>query len=799
MTPLDPGPDQIKAIKERLYLLGFDCGALDASMSDETKSSLRTFNGYWNHPTINRLTDPVVLPPAAPAPLSPPFFDNDTITALLEIEDEHRSVKSPAIQQLAVTTATIQVSRNRIGRSGYSTTINQATPLAVKVVSVPATFLPFSEYGMINIEIKGFEKVQSLMFRIYRNYEADKDKISIPGDKLIYQEILDREAVLSLAKQGPKNNLGKHHEAKAFIMKYECTGGFGGFFNSSLGIAIEKLHAPYKVRIWVSSIKSFFDNYKFNPTTAVPTSRRLYDEPKNLHYLDSKKRSDVQRGRTKILSGATPTDSSYANEPDVNHMDSVHDKSYFAWIDKSESKTLKTRWADFAKWNSALKREKYWTGNDDQAVNLIETVCEHKHDARFVIDNQIQEETLPINFAKDPVGIYLEFREKLDRDGPNFKFADLAELFANIERHINLVKRRLCCGQWRHIDSAVKNDVLPFIDATVIPEIKRLQSEQFPYDDSILFCEKFMSFFSMIVHHAVVKPELSFFPNYDIQKANQPPLDPNGVQPFANWLRDRRNRIDGCRSTAPSEYGTGIGHKYLTSQSTADKAFVAKSFTDTFPDLKNEVRTVQSGRDIGKPILIPSYNPLDPYFFVRIRAVPMFAIGMLDMQYLNADGIRQIPVGFFEHDMFHVCTPQTGVQQWKTLYKRLCDVIDANPGFDPTIAEKLVYLKWQDNIDKITAKIDSFSDTRQKTLAFLMFWLLHEPKSGVVAPALPEPKLITERLTQQAPNGAELVLKAIRDEDAIDFFGSYSHPFMQYLNWASTQYAFLAPDLEDAA
>ena len=796
LTPLDALPDRIKAIKERLYLLGFDCGTLDAAINDETKKALRTFNGYWNHPTINRLTDPVVLPPAVPGPLNAPYFDGDTLDVLTEMEDEYQPIKSPAIQQHAATTATIQISRNRIGRSGYSTTLNRATPLAVKIVSAPSSLPSFANYAMIQLEIKGFEKVQSLLFRIYRNYDTNRDKISVPGDKLIYQEILDREAVMSLIKQGPKNNMGVHHEAKAFIMKNEVTGGFSGFFNSFLGLAYERLHAPYKIRVWVSSINGFFENYKFVQTTDIPSSRKVFSETANLHYLDQKKRADVQRGRASSLSGA-PANTSYRNEPDINHMDSVHDKSFFAWIDKSESSNLKTRWTELARWNSALKREKYWTGNDEQSVNLIEEVCKDGHDARFIIDNQIQEEAFPIDFAKDPAGIYLEYREKLDAEGPNFKFPELAEVFSNIEHHINLIKRRLCCGQWRHLDPTVKNDVQPFFGSTILPEIKRIEGNGFPYDDSILFCEKFMSFFSLIVHHAVVKPELSFFQNYDLRKSTQPPLDPNIIVPFAHWLRDRRNRVDGCRSTAGSEYGIVTGHRYHTSQSTADKAFVAKSNTDTFPQLKDEVSKVQNGRNIAKPILVPSYNPLDPYFFVRIRAVPMYAIGMLDMQYLNADGIRQIPVGFFEHDMFHVCTPGTGIQQWKTLYKRLCDVIDANPSFDPAVAEKLVYVKWQENVEKITAKIDSFSGVRRDTFAFLLFWLLHEPKTGILPPALPEPKLMSERLTQQDAYGVDLVLKTIKDENTTDFFGNYSHPFMQYLNWATAQYAFLAPELED--
>src|ERR1041385_8709857 len=85
LTPLDPPADQLKALKERLYLLGFDCGTLDNSPSNESRDALVTFNCYWNHPTIRKW---VPLPPAQPAQprvplpapvLTAPYYDADTV------------------------------------------------------------------------------------------------------------------------------------------------------------------------------------------------------------------------------------------------------------------------------------------------------------------------------------------------------------------------------------------------------------------------------------------------------------------------------------------------------------------------------------------------------------------------------------------------------------------------------------------------------------------------------------------------------------------------------------------------
>jgi hypothetical protein len=855
LTPLDSASEQVKAIKERLYLLGFDCGTLDNNLNDETKKALRTFNGYWNHPTIHRLIDPVVLPlddkyliaghldnlgqlveaktvlPADVPPLAPPYYDKMTIDCLKEIEDKGQIIKKLA--PAGVTKFFINLSRKTKGGSGYSTTINTTKPLAVKVVSTPKSFSPFSEFAAIKIEISGFKDVKSLLIRIYRNFDSTKDETAIPGDKLIYQEVLDYEGIQALTEKGPQNNLGKHHEAKAFIMNQEVGGGFSGSFRQFLGVAYERLHAPYKIKVWVSTVDKFFEKYAFSSNAKEPSSRSvLKKEEANLHYLDDQKREKVRRGRKESLTfQESLRDTSYRNEPDVNHLDTVHDKSNIVKTDSSESMELLLNWGELAKSNLALNQSRLWTEKDEHQINLMEEPCPVPHNARFLLDNLIQEELLPKIFSQDPVGTYMELRGRLDSpDGENFQFAEMSELFANIERHINIIKRRLCCGQWKHLESPIKDDVLSFIDTKILPEIGRLKGATYPYDESVLFCEKFISFFSYIVHKAVVQYELDFFTNFDLQKADQPPF---GKQPplpgtistdkydsYASWLRDRRNQIDGCRSTAGSEYGITTGHKFHTNIDSAEKAFVATSFSDTYPLLKNEIKTFMDykTRQIGKAVLLPSYNPLDAYYFVKIRAVPMYVIGMLDMQYLNADGIRQIPVGFFEHDMFHVATPGPGTQQWKTLYKRLCEVIDASQSTPNPLTEQQVYQKWQDNVTIIKQRINSHSGDRQKTLGFLLFWLLHEPKSGdreewitwlesqglskaaadkqykdFPHPAMPEPTLMTNRLL----HGFEMSLRNLRREDATDFFGDYSHPFMPNLDWATTIYAFLASQLED--
>jgi len=800
LTPLDSPAEQLKAIKERLYILGFDCGSLDNSPNNESKDALITFNCYWNHPNFRKWLPPARKadpPPAVPAPAAP-YYDQDTIKCLKEI-DEVIQPASPS-GKAASERRKLDVSRSRRERSGgVDLTLNSASALAIKIVSAPDSLSPFAEFAAIELEIRGFELMRSLMIRIYRNFDPKTDANAIPGARMVYQEILDSDAIESLPEKGVAENKGSHHPAKAYIMRQVIGGGMNGGFGNYLGVAYERLHAPYKVRVWASTKDKFFEKYAFTPTGSTKSRKISKSDVPSLHYLEDKPREEVRRRRKVALANTgTVQDEFHLIEPDINHVDSVHDKSNIVKADKSEA--IRFYWHEIEKSNAALARPKYWTKADQHQINLIAHPCP-THNSRFLIDNQIEMEMLPNIFVKNPVEVYWELRGRLDRDGENFKYTELSEVFANVERHINIIKRRLCCGQWSHVGDNIKSDALSTIDF-IETRAQGLKSGSFPYNDSLIFLNSFMSFFSYVVHKAVVQDELKFYETCDLQKGNQPRL--TDLARFPDYLRDRRNNIDGCRSPAQSEYGMLQGHHFHNSiQSrpffdvlgTVFSYLKVKEGVDSFMDY--------SVRKIGKVILLPSYNPLDAYFFVKIRAVPMYMVGMLDMQYLGADGIRQIPIGFFEHDCFHVASPRSGgTQQWRTLYKRLCELIDASAP-PVRLTERQVYDKWQDNVKMIDQIMAVNGGNKRETLGFLLFWLLHEPKSGTVlpylqsrgvasaniaglidsfpSPATPEPTLLTDRLN----HAFQMSLQNIRQEDSTDFFGSYSHPFMADLDWAA--------------
>ena len=814
LTPLDSATDQLLAVKERLYLLGFDCGTLDNNVNNETKKALLTFNGYWNHATIRKWLPPArVGEPPPPAPNPPaPYYDNDTIACFKEIEDK----LPPAAKPVPATppAKNVDVSRSHRERSDFGLTLNVAAPLAVKIVSTPDLISPFSQFGAIKIEINRFEQVKSLMIRIYRNFDPQTDENAVPGERMVYQEILDDKAIAALTDKDFKHNIGEHHKAKAYIMRQVVGGGMNGSFGSYIGVSYESLHAPYKIRVWVSAKDKFFEKYAYKPTANAPSRKISKSDEPHLHYLDDDKRTEVRRRRKVSLAdtGAVQ-DVFHLIEPDINHVDTVHDKSNIVKSDASDP--IRLYWNDLSNSNTALKRSKFWTKKDGDEINLIGKTCP-QHNARFLVDNLIEEEIFPKLFAGDPVEIYWDLRTRLDNEGENFRYPELKEVFANVSRHMNIIQRRLCCGQWSSIDKAVRSDALSFIDK-IASAPDDLKAAGFPYEKCLIFLNSFISFVSYVVHKAVVQYELDFYINFDLQANIQPPFDRsnNNFSNYAFYLRDRRNNIDGCRSTAQSEYGMQDGH-HFNKGNKSEPFFDILGRKDSYLKIKDAVDAWMDykTRKIAKVILVPSYNALDAYFFVRIRAVPMYLIGMLDMQYLNADGIRQIPVGFFEHDCFHVTTPDTGTQQWRTLYKRLCEVIDASVA--PKLTEKAVYDRWQVNIKTIHQMVNAYTDNKKKTLGFLLFWLLHEPRSGSVYkylqsqgvapsdiadmmnsfphPAMPEPTPISIRLKY----GHKMALQNIRQEDDTDFFGDYSHPFMADLDAAARIIEqFILPRMND--
>src|SRR5213075_382018 len=107
--------------------------------------------------------------------------------------------------------------------------------------------------------------------------------------------------------------------------------------------------------------------------------------------------------------------------------------------------------------------------------------------------------------------------------------------------------------------------------AKIVGDAATLKAAGFPYERCLIFLNSFISFVSYIVHKAVVQDEIDFYTDFDLQKNIQPAFNKTNANftSYANYLRDRRNNIDGCRSTAQSEYGMLAGHDFHSANKSA--------------------------------------------------------------------------------------------------------------------------------------------------------------------------------------------------------------------------------------
>lgn len=842
LLPLNVGadpienPDQVKALKQRLNLLGFDCGELNNSINDATKRALFTFAGYCDHPDIGcsimvpyqplKTNNPcpscgktLELPfewcrehqakKSEAVPLAQTeFYDDQLIEKLMELEDEWGQDEEETSSEEGIFVRQY-LSRSHMDRSGVvDLSVNVVTPLAVKIVSVPASFLRFKEFAAIELSIEGFDEVKSLLFRVYRNFDEQEDALGVAKEKLVYQEVLDAEAVKNLPGQGPAedDNKGPHHPAKAHILREMIGGGMTGFFGNYIGKAFDLLHAPYRVVVWISNEETAFDEFmqeQDEPEDPLDESsaenhRHGVAGAHSTHAL-REVRVERERSLSDVEEVVIVEESA---EPEFDETETVHDSSFVHTRPAQEAAGPREDWSALVKRNMRVNQEDFWTERNERGINLIGQPCPD-HDLRFLERNKIQPEQFPVKFLNDPLGVYLDLRRRLDREGENFRYIELAEVLFNVDRHMNTIKRRLCCGQWAYVEQGLKQSIVTFIDETIMPALTRLLNDQCPYDRTMNFCNSFMFFFTFVVYKAVMRPELDFYDAFGLRN------EAYAVRGEDAKVRYRRGHIDGNSSTRQ----TDIGEEYEASNDPSVfftsagnqryddvKAFLNEdlrndkyaSYKTNHPDLGRRQRRPAKRRlaEIGKIIMVPSYNPLDVNFFVKIRAVPMYMIGMFDLQYLTADGIRQSPEKFFEHDLFHVGRRNDVVSQWQTLYDRLCEAYEENGNWNDPDVEFGVYRSWQEKINEINGRIgemgaveidvfglgknDQPDGDRRFTMEFLYFFLFHEPLTNKGNPVVAESGALLNRINFDIIGD---VVKKVKE----DFFGDYAYRSLTHL------------------
>lgn len=150
-----------------------------------------------------------------------------------------------------------------------SQTIVAATAVSVRLLKIVE--VPGGPVAM-KVQLKRLKKsdgswnIKSLMLRIYRNYDAGSDGTSLPVEKLVYQEVLRKDALDLLADAQKNTDSG--------IPEVEEKEHLSGLDIASVAKRSTLSHSPYKIRVWVSTKKNAFGKAGdiYRPYTGEPAA-----------------------------------------------------------------------------------------------------------------------------------------------------------------------------------------------------------------------------------------------------------------------------------------------------------------------------------------------------------------------------------------------------------------------------------------------------------------------------------------------------------------------------------------------
>lgn len=653
-------------------------------------------------------------------------------------------------------------SRSRRERSdSIGLTINTKSELAVRVESVPEEFHTFTQFPWLKVQITGCERVKSLLLRIYRNFDPARDTGELPFNRLVYQEVLHLEDIRALPlNPAHKKNVALQNPDVAFLLEYNVGYGNGAFLPIGKGnVSWHRVHSPYKVKVWVATDAKAFDQYEKDALT-----QGLHTEPPAMpSYLfrpaPASPASDDAAPKDDSSATSTDEEDDSSSEaaieitPDARSL--VHDElnkekgepqdegekkdkeKLTVLSDESDTseeaaepkelqrvappKELLTNWIKIRQIEAKLlPPPKYWTKKNERGINLIGKPCK-EHDHVFHQKNQIRLETFAREFQRKPLEIYLDLRARSLQDH-NFHYPELQETFENIERHINLIQQRVCCGEYQWLPDGKKSDIKVVMES-LRNEIKALRaanpaqritksawvndvSPGFPNLDAQKFIAKFTLIFDYLIAKVKFDPELEFHRRNTADYTKR--IEAKGEAVTA--LTYHRNHLVGMEMKLGGYYKYGDDIKAWYKEA-GEKL------------LHNHGKFARSLKE-PKVILLPSYNPLNTTFFTRVRQVGMYMLGLIDLPYLMADKLYMCPRDFFDHDNFHIVAMSEGAtkQQWGTI----CDRVAALK--DTLGSEEEVFVFWDKNAQLLEREVNTITDKNlQEAVDTLLFALLHEP------------------------------------------------------------------------
>lgn len=123
-------------------------------------------------------------------------------------------------------------------------------------------------------KIDGSWNIKGLMLRVYRNYDIAWGEKALPKENLVYQEILRKDDIDTLPDAYLEDDGGL--PVIEYQPRFESAG-------ASAAYESHVIHSPYKIRVWVSTLKNAFGKEMDNltPYTDEPEisyTRQIHDQ-----------------------------------------------------------------------------------------------------------------------------------------------------------------------------------------------------------------------------------------------------------------------------------------------------------------------------------------------------------------------------------------------------------------------------------------------------------------------------------------------------------------------------------------
>ncbi|MEP6903997.1 MAG: hypothetical protein ABJA66_19895, partial [Actinomycetota bacterium] len=389
---------------------------------------------------------------------------------------------------------------------------------------------------------------------------------------------------------------------------------------------------------------------------------------------------------------------------------------------------LISTWSN-ASQEKVIKNPKCWTSEDKLGVNMMEQPCQI-HTDQFRAKNQMLADDFGGNiFPNNPVKTYLSMWRHRSREGknPDFPYPEIRFCLENIRRHINRMEHRLCCGEYCHqLDDRFKNIGECF--KILLEDLVNLEKGNFPYEKCMIFLPKFVHVLEWITYFTITRPEIYFYEIADYD---------NVFRAISGKRGESKGREERAKYRAQFNKSVTAWKDGIEAYKRAGNSCGCMACQRIALSLKN-----------SEIILVPTYEELSFVYFTKIRPVPMFAIGLIDLPYLLADGFEYSPYEFFAHDLFHTVGQSGGGKQ---LSQTICETVKE---FEKKkIDREILFNIWNENTQILINTIRTARNEHEaKALAILLFVVLHEPAQDLendynFSPALPEPKTIYSRLS----------------------------------------------------